>query len=65
MGTRVLATKLYPEFLKMPVSHRLLQIIHAFWDLAALPNVCGAIDVSPVKLNLNFNRNNVEFVDTK
>ncbi|KAK9126163.1 hypothetical protein Scep_015009 [Stephania cephalantha] len=62
MVTRVLATKLYPEFLEITVSHRLLQIIHAFRDLTALPNVCGAIDASPVKLNLNLNRNNVEFL---
>ncbi|KAK9166839.1 hypothetical protein Scep_002030 [Stephania cephalantha] len=51
MVTRLLATKLYPEFVKIPVAHSLLQIIHAFRDLTALPNICGAIDGTPVKLN--------------
>ncbi|KAK9162890.1 hypothetical protein Syun_003792 [Stephania yunnanensis] len=51
MVTRLLATKLYPEFVKIPVAHSLLQIIHAFRDLTALPNICGAIDGAPVKLN--------------
>ncbi|KAK9096710.1 hypothetical protein Sjap_022207 [Stephania japonica] len=54
--TRLLATKLYPQFLQIPVSHRLLQIIHSFRDLTSLPNMCGAIDASPV--NLTLNRNN-------
>ncbi|OUZ99810.1 Short-chain dehydrogenase/reductase SDR [Macleaya cordata] len=51
MVTRLLATKLYPEFIKIPVGHRLLQIIHAFKELTSLPNMCGAIDGSPIKLN--------------
>ncbi|KAF5202936.1 Antagonist of like heterochromatin protein [Thalictrum thalictroides] len=51
MVTRLLATKLYSEFVKIPVGHRLLQIIHAFKELSSLPNMCGAIDGSPIKLN--------------
>ncbi|KAL5705825.1 hypothetical protein ACHQM5_024242 [Ranunculus cassubicifolius] len=49
--TRILATKLYPEFVKIPVGHRLLQIIHAFKDITGLPNMCGAIDGSPIRVS--------------
>ncbi|KAM7257224.1 hypothetical protein ACFE04_012965 [Oxalis oulophora] len=51
MITRLLATKLYPEFVKIPVSRRrLVEITQAFEEITSLPNVCGAIDSSPIKL---------------
>ncbi|XP_059647755.1 protein ALP1-like [Cornus florida] len=51
MVTRLLATKLYPEFIKIPVSRRRLHdTTHAFQELTSLPNICGAIDTTPVKL---------------
>ncbi|XP_057419459.1 protein ANTAGONIST OF LIKE HETEROCHROMATIN PROTEIN 1 [Lotus japonicus] len=51
MVTRLLATKLYPEFIKIPVGRRrLLETTQAFEELTSLPNMCGAIDTSPVKL---------------
>lgn len=52
MVTRLLATKLYPEFIKIPVSRRrLIETTQAFEELTSLPNMCGAIDGSPVKLH--------------
>ncbi|KAK9287255.1 hypothetical protein L1049_015668 [Liquidambar formosana] len=51
MVTRLLATKLYPEFIKIPVSRRRLhETTQAFEELTSLPNMCGAIDGSPIKL---------------
>ncbi|CAN1278439.1 Protein ALP1-like [Linum perenne] len=51
MVTRLLATKLYPEFIKIPVSRRrLIETTQAFEELTALPNVCGAIDGTPIKI---------------
>lgn len=51
MVTRLLATKLYPEFIKIPVGRRrLIEITQSFEELTSLPNMCGAIDSSPVKL---------------
>ncbi|XP_031378124.1 protein ALP1-like [Punica granatum] len=51
MVTRLLSTKLYPEFIKIPVSRRrLIEATQAFEELTSLPNVCGAIDGSPVKI---------------
>ncbi|KAL9333472.1 hypothetical protein Peur_073611 [Populus x canadensis] len=52
MVTRLLATKLYPEFIKIPVSRRrLIETTQAFEELTSLPNMCGAIDGSPIKVN--------------
>ncbi|OIV93270.1 hypothetical protein TanjilG_23111 [Lupinus angustifolius] len=52
MVTRLLATKLYPEFIKIPVGRRrLVEITQAFEELTSLPNMCGAIDTTPVKLH--------------
>ncbi|XP_042495458.1 protein ALP1-like isoform X2 [Macadamia integrifolia] len=52
MVTRLLATKLYPEFIKIPVSRRRLhETTQAFEELTSLPNMCGAIDGSPIKLH--------------
>ncbi|KAF8410018.1 hypothetical protein HHK36_002538 [Tetracentron sinense] len=52
MVTRLLATKLYPEFIKIPVSRRRLhETTQAFEELTNLPNMCGAIDGSPIKLH--------------
>lgn len=52
MVTRLLATKLYPEFIKIPVSRRrLVEATQAFEELTALPNVCGAVDGSAIKLH--------------
>ncbi|VFQ65800.1 unnamed protein product [Cuscuta campestris] len=51
MVTRLLATKLYPEFIKIPVSRRrLVETTQGFQKLAFLPNICGAIDGTPVRL---------------
>lgn len=52
MVTRLLATKLYPEFIKIPVARRrLVETTQGFQELTPLPNVCGAIDTTPVKLH--------------
>ncbi|KAH7517947.1 hypothetical protein FEM48_Zijuj09G0118300 [Ziziphus jujuba var. spinosa] len=52
MVTRLLATRLYPEFIKIPVSRRrLIETTQAFEELTSLPNMCGAIDGSPIKLH--------------
>lgn len=51
MVTRLLATKLYPDFIKIPVRRRLIETTQAFEELTSLPNMCGAIDGSPIKLN--------------
>ncbi|XP_038720528.1 protein ALP1-like [Tripterygium wilfordii] len=52
MVTRLLATKLYAEFVKIPVSRsRLIETTQAFEELTSLPNICGAIDGSPVKIH--------------
>ncbi|XP_051133699.1 protein ALP1-like [Andrographis paniculata] len=52
MVTRLLATKLYPEFIKIPVARRrILDTTQAFHELTNLPNICGAIDAAPVKLS--------------
>ncbi|KAJ8766662.1 hypothetical protein K2173_001182 [Erythroxylum novogranatense] len=52
MVTRLLATKLYSEFIKIPVSRRrLIEATQAFEELTSLPNMCGAIDGSAVKLH--------------
>ncbi|CAN4107674.1 unnamed protein product [Withania somnifera] len=51
MVTRLLATKLYPEFIKIPVSRRrLVETTQGFQELTALPNICGAIDGTAVRL---------------
>ncbi|VVA98187.1 unnamed protein product [Arabis nemorensis] len=51
MVTRLLATKLYPEFIKIPVGkRRLIETTQGFEELTSLPNICGAIDSTPVKL---------------
>ncbi|KAL1290548.1 hypothetical protein AAHE18_20G137900 [Arachis hypogaea] len=59
MVTRLLATRLYPEFIKIPVGRRrLLETTQAFEELTSLPNMCGAIDATPVKLRHNRRRAN-------
>ncbi|KAE8672833.1 putative nucleic acid binding protein [Hibiscus syriacus] len=51
MVTRLLATKLYPEFIKIPGSRRrLIETTQGFEELTSLPNICGAIDGSPIKV---------------
>ncbi|XP_021286520.1 protein ALP1-like isoform X1 [Herrania umbratica] len=59
MVTRLLATKLYPEFIKIPVSRRrLIETTQGFEELTSLPNICGAIDGSPIKVRgLKLDRN--------
>ncbi|XP_021896606.1 protein ALP1-like [Carica papaya] len=58
MVTRLLATKLYREFIKIPVGRRrLIETTQGFEELTSLPNVCGAIDGSPIKIRgLNLER---------
>ncbi|CAK9179704.1 unnamed protein product [Ilex paraguariensis] len=52
MVTRLLATKLYPEFIKIPVSRRRLhETTQGFEQLTSLPNICGAIGSTPIKLH--------------
>ncbi|WCJ33757.1 PIF / Ping-Pong family of plant transposase [Euphorbia peplus] len=52
MVTRLLATKLYPEFIKVPISRRrLIETTQAFEEITSLPNMCGAVDGSPVKVH--------------
>uniref|UniRef100_A0A1D1XSX7 Putative nuclease HARBI1 n=1 Tax=Anthurium amnicola TaxID=1678845 RepID=A0A1D1XSX7_9ARAE len=48
--TRLLSTKLYPDYVRIPAGQRLLQTIQSFRDITSLPNMCGAIDGSPIKL---------------
>ncbi|XP_020216301.2 uncharacterized protein LOC109800035 [Cajanus cajan] len=56
MVTRLLATKFYLEFIKIPVGRRrLLETTQAFEELTSLPNMCGAIDTTPVHLRSNPN----------
>lgn len=51
MVTRLLATKLYPEFIKIPVGRRRVhEITLAFQELTSLPNMCGAIDGTHIRL---------------
>ncbi|KAL5582350.1 hypothetical protein UlMin_014792 [Ulmus minor] len=52
MVTHLLATKLYYEFIKIPFSRRrIIEMTQAFEELTSLPNMCGAIDGSPIKLH--------------
>ncbi|GAB2220412.1 hypothetical protein Droror1_Dr00008062 [Drosera rotundifolia] len=52
MVTRLLATKLYPEFIKIPVSRRRVgDTIECFEGLTGLPCLCGAIDSTAVRLS--------------
>ncbi|PKA55474.1 hypothetical protein AXF42_Ash006676 [Apostasia shenzhenica] len=48
--TRLLATRLYSDYVKLPSHHRLLQSTSFFRDLSSLPNVVGAIASSAVRL---------------
>ncbi|GMJ12782.1 hypothetical protein like AT3G19120 [Hibiscus trionum] len=61
MVTRLLATKLYTEFIKIPVSRRrLIETTQGFEELTSLPNICGAIDGSPIKVRgLKLDRNSM------
>ncbi|CAA0807560.1 PIF / Ping-Pong family of plant transposases [Striga hermonthica] len=44
--------QLYPEFIKIPVSRRrLVETTQGFQELTSLPNICGAIDTTPIKLH--------------
>ncbi|KAL8234734.1 hypothetical protein R6Q59_020834 [Mikania micrantha] len=52
MVTRLLSTKLYPEFIKIPAGRRRLQeTTAAFAEIASLPNICGAIDNTHIRLH--------------
>ncbi|XP_078440211.1 PIF / Ping-Pong family of plant transposase [Wolffia australiana] len=48
--TRLLATRLYPDYVRVPTGHRLLQTVQSFRDLTALPAACGAVAASPIRL---------------
>lgn len=51
MLTRLLATKLYPHFVAIPVSRRRLNhTTKAFQDITSLPNICGALHTTAVKI---------------
>lgn len=49
--TRVISTKLYPCYIGIPSGQRLLQTIQGFKELTGLPNMCGAIDGSHIRLH--------------
>lgn len=52
MITRLLATKLYPEFIKIPAGRRRLhETTVAFDEITSLPNMCGAIDATHIRLH--------------
>ncbi|GAA0160246.1 hypothetical protein LIER_16841 [Lithospermum erythrorhizon] len=52
MVTRLLSTKLYPEFIKIPVSRRRLsETTLGFQESTHLPNMCGSIHSSAIKLH--------------
>ncbi|CAH1425978.1 protein ALP1-like [Lactuca sativa] len=52
MVTRLLSTKLYPEFIKIPAGRRRLQETTAsFAEITSLPNICGAIDNTHIRLH--------------
>ncbi|KAL2329759.1 hypothetical protein Fmac_017340 [Flemingia macrophylla] len=54
----LLATKLYPEFIKISVDRRhLLETTQVFEELTSLPNMCGAIDTTLVHLHSNPSNN--------
>ncbi|XWS67999.1 hypothetical protein CRYUN_Cryun04dG0052400 [Craigia yunnanensis] len=59
MVTRLLATKLYPEFIKISVSRRrLIETTQGFEELTSLSNIYGAIDESLIKvLGLKLDKN--------
>lgn len=48
--TRLLSTRVYPDYVKIPSHHRLLQCTSAFRDLSSLPNLSAVIASSPVRL---------------
>ncbi|CAI9102455.1 OLC1v1000730C1 [Oldenlandia corymbosa var. corymbosa] len=52
MITRLLATKLYPEYIKIPtLRRRVAETTQGFQEITSLPNICGAIDGTSVKLH--------------
>lgn len=67
MVTRLLATKLYPEFIKIPGSRRrMVETTQGFEELTSLPNICGAIDGSPIKVRgLDLDRNSMNVYKCK
>lgn len=48
--TRLLSTRLFPTFVRPPAGSLLSDTLRAFRDASSLPNVCGAIDSSPISL---------------
>eukprot|EP00252_Welwitschia_mirabilis_P026028 TRINITY_DN8338_c2_g1_i1.p1 TRINITY_DN8338_c2_g1~~TRINITY_DN8338_c2_g1_i1.p1 ORF type:complete len:438 (+),score=63.20 TRINITY_DN8338_c2_g1_i1:117-1430(+) len=48
--TRTIATKLYNRYIKIPSGSALQQIMNGFRNMTGLPNMCGAINGSHVKL---------------
>lgn len=48
--TRLLSTRVYADYVKLPSHHRLLQSTSAFRDLSSLPNLAAVIASSPVRL---------------
>lgn len=49
--TRVISTKIYPYYVRIPSGQRLLQIIQGFKELTGLPNMCGVIDGNHIKIH--------------
>ncbi|KAL0909315.1 hypothetical protein M5K25_020168 [Dendrobium thyrsiflorum] len=48
--TRLLSTRVYPDYVKLPSHHRLVQSTSAFRDISSLPNLAATIASSPVRL---------------
>ncbi|GLJ39502.1 hypothetical protein SUGI_0807160 [Cryptomeria japonica] len=59
MVTRILSTKLYSKWIRMPNGQRMLQNIQGFKDLTGLPNMCGAIDGSHIKIHKRPNNESI------
>lgn len=49
--TKAISTKLYSKNISIPRCSRLLEIVEGFKEVTGLPNMCGAIDGSPVKIH--------------
>lgn len=49
--TRVISTKIYPYYVRIPTGQRLQQIMQGFKELTGLPNMCGAIDGNHIKIH--------------
>lgn len=49
--TKALSTKLYSKYVSIPSGSKFLEIVEGFKGITGLPNMCGAIDGSAVKIH--------------